>query len=112
MAAALAVVLSAVFAAVVRGLWRTRPGAASESVTNGASRVGYNPSRETRLVAAEALSALVAFAALGTLAYTALETHVWWLMLAQAVSAAWWLGGSRSSAPTRSEQCAPVALAS
>ena len=56
--------------------------------------------REHRLVAAETLGALVGFAALGSLAYTALETHVWWMMLAQAVAGAWWLTSSVAASST------------
>ena len=84
-AGALVAVVVAVLLSVVHAMRRDRPATLR---SNDRDR-GRGP--ETPLVIAEILCALVAFAALGGLAYTALETHAWWLMLAQAVAGAWWL---------------------
>lgn len=64
--------------------------------------------RETRMTVAEALSALVAFAALGSLAYTALETHAWWMLLAYAVVAASTLTARHTRPKIGSEATASV----
>lgn len=90
-AAALGAVITTVLVSLVLGLRQTSSGT-----------VRHN--RERRLVVAESLSALVGFAALGSLAYTALETHAWWMMLAQAVAGAWWLTASRRRPSSQQQQ--------
>ncbi|WP_168581216.1 O-antigen ligase family protein [Gephyromycinifex aptenodytis] len=53
----------------------------------------YPGGPEHDLARIEALSALVAFLALGCASATVLTTPVWWLILGQATCSAWWLSG-------------------
>lgn len=54
-------------------------------------RPGRTVADQSRVVRAEVLGHLVALAALGITASSALALQTWWLMLASAVAGAWWL---------------------
>ncbi len=98
-AGALVAVIAAVLATVA---WGARPRPLARPARS--AQPAPTTASARRLVTAEVLSALVAFAALGTLAYTALETHVWWMMLAQAVAGAWWLAHADVKAADRASE--------